>query len=212
MITWKHERFYLKQGLRLIAGIDEAGRGPLAGPVVASAVILPLGAPLPRNYFGVNDSKKLSAEEREELFQIISEKALCIGTGIRSHEEIDRLNILRATMEAMTDAVHQIQTLLTPEFLLVDGNYFKTALSLPFKTIIDGDAYSPSIAAASIIAKVTRDRIMQELHWQYPEYNFFRNKGYATKEHCAAIEKFGQCAVHRRSFKLKHEQTEKLFD
>jgi ribonuclease HII len=212
MISWKHERFYLKQGIRLIAGVDEAGRGPLAGPVVASAVILPLGARLPRNCFGVDDSKKLSPQEREDLFGSISQTALCIGTGICTHQEIDRINILQATMQAMTDAVTQIQQTLTPEFLLIDGNYFKTSLSYPFKTIVDGDAYSPSIAAASIIAKVTRDRIMQELHWQYPEYNFFNNKGYATKEHRDAIKQFGQSPVHRKSFKLKQEQTEELFE
>ncbi|HYM20343.1 MAG TPA: ribonuclease HII [Candidatus Kapabacteria bacterium] len=209
-ISWKYERQFLAEGCRLVAGIDEAGRGPLAGPVVAAAVLLPIESGLPRDCYGLNDSKQLSEGERERLFEIIHENALGIGIGIRSPQEIDKINILTATMLAMTDAVAQLEGTLTPQMLLVDGNYFRTTLRYAFMTIVDGDALSPSIAAASIIAKVTRDRIMRELHAEYPQYNFFRNKGYGTKEHRDAIAKFGFCDVHRRSFKLKSLQ-EQLF-
>jgi ribonuclease HII len=207
-ISWKYERQYLADGVRFVAGIDEAGRGPLAGPVVAAAVLLPLSSKLPKNCFGLNDSKQLTEQEREELFAMIYEQALAIGVGIRSPEEIDKVNILRATMQAMTDAVIELEQSFKPEILLVDGNYFRTTLTYPFRTIIDGDALSPSIAAASIVAKVTRDRIMKAYHTAYPEYNFSRNKGYATREHRDAIAKFGYCDIHRRSFKLKSLQEE----
>jgi ribonuclease HII len=207
-ISWKYEKLFLAEGKRLVAGIDEAGRGPLAGPVVAAAVLLPLENTLPKNCFGLNDSKQLQESEREELFKLIHKQALAIGVGIRSPKEIDTVNILRATMQAMTDAVIELESAIRPEILLVDGNYFRTTLKYPFKTIIDGDALCPSIAAASIIAKVTRDRIMKAYHTAYPEYNFSRNKGYATKEHRDAIVKFGYCDIHRRSFKLKSLQEE----
>jgi len=209
-ISWKFEREYLERGQTNIIGVDEAGRGPLAGPVVAAAVLLSLDRKLPRNCFKFNDSKKLTATEREELYEVVCENAIAKGIGIVSAQEIDEINILRATMKAMTIAVHGLEEsydALKPEILLIDGNYFKTTLSYPYRTIVDGDALSPSIAAASIIAKVTRDKIMQEMHEKYPEYNFKRNKGYATQEHRNAIAKHGQCFEHRRSFKLKEDLT-----
>ncbi|MEP7235235.1 MAG: ribonuclease HII, partial [Ignavibacteriota bacterium] len=209
-ISWKFEREYLDRGQNIIIGIDEAGRGPLAGPVVAAAVLLSLDRKLPRNCFRFNDSKKLSRTEREELHQVVSENALATGIGIVSAKEIDEINILRATMKAMTLAVMNLEEsyqMLKPQVLLVDGNYFKTTLSYPFRTIVKGDALSPSIAAASIIAKVTRDRLMQEMHEIYPHYNFKQNKGYGTREHRNAIAQFGRCAEHRESFRLKEDLT-----
>src|SRR5262249_2482037 len=157
-ISWRIEREYLDQGQKYIVGVDEAGRGPLAGPVVAGAVLLALDRKLPINCFRFNDSKKLSADEREELYAVVCEHAIARGVGIVPAEEIDRINILQATMKAMTIAVRELEQTLTerkPEILLIDGNYFRTELSYPFRTIIDGDALSPSIAAASILAKVT---------------------------------------------------------
>ena len=159
-----------------------------------------------RKIFNFNDSKKLSATNREELYDTICDIAIAYGIGIVSAQEIDEINILRATMKAMTLAVIKLEESfneIKPEILLIDGNYFKTTLSYPFRTIINGDALSPSIAAASIIAKVTRDRIMKEMHEVYPLYNFQKNKGYATQEHRNAIKEHGQCFEHRRSFKLK---------
>jgi len=209
-ISWKFEREYLERGETNIIGVDEAGRGPLAGPVVAAAVLLSLDRKLPRNCFRFNDSKKLTASEREELYEVVNENALAKGIGIVSAQEIDEINILRATMKAMTLAVRQLEESyqeLKPQILLIDGNYFQTTLSYPFRTIIDGDALSPSIAAASIIAKVTRDKIMQEMHELYPQYNFRQNKGYGTREHRDAITLYGQCAEHRKSFKLKEDLT-----
>ena len=209
-ISWKIEREYLSRGEKNIIGIDEAGRGPLAGPVVAAAVLLSLERKLPRNCFKFNDSKKLSAVEREELYEVVNENALAKGIGIVSAQEIDEINILRATMKAMTIAVRKLEEsyqALKPEILLIDGNYFQTTLSYPFRTIVDGDALSPSIAAASIIAKCTRDKIMREMHEMYPQYNFKKNKGYGTREHREAIHLYGQCAEHRKSFKLKEDLT-----
>ena len=209
-ISWKFEREYLERGEKNIIGIDEAGRGPLAGPVVAAAVLLSLDRKLPRNCFKFNDSKKLTAEDREELYDVVNANALASGIGIVSAQEIDEINILRATMKAMTIAVRRLEEsyeMLKPEILLIDGNYFQTTLSYPFRTIIDGDALSPSIAAASILAKVTRDNIMREMDGLYPEYNFKQNKGYATQEHRDAIGKYGPCFEHRRSFKLKEDLT-----
>ncbi len=212
-ISWKIEREYLSRGKKNIIGIDEAGRGPLAGPVVAAAVLLSLDRKLPRNCFKFNDSKKLTATEREELYGVVNENALAKGIGIVSAQEIDEINILRATMKAMTIAVRQLEESyqkLKPEILLIDGNYFKTTLSYPFRTIVDGDTLSPSIAAASIIAKCTRDKIMYEMHEMYPQYNFKQNKGYGTREHRIAIAAHGQCAEHRKSFKLKEDLTIEL--
>jgi ribonuclease HII len=182
-----------KAGIRNIAGVDEAGRGPLAGPVVAAAVILP-----ERCYIeGVDDSKKLVAAKRERLFDIICERAIAVGTGVVSHLDIDEVNILQATFRAMHRAIDSLSA--RPGHLLIDGNRF-SGRGIPFTTIVDGDALCHSIAAASIIAKVTRDRLMIEQDKLYPEYGFARHKGYGTAQHRAAIEQHGLCPIHRRSF------------
>lgn len=176
-----------------ICGIDEAGRGPLAGPVVAAAVILPKDDDI----LYLNDSKQLSASKRDELFDIIKEKAVSYGIGIVSHERIDEINILQATYEAMRAAINQLSP--KPDILLND------AVTIPLVDIeqipiIKGDAKSVSIAAASIIAKVTRDRLMQEYSQKYPEYGFDKHKGYGSKEHIEAIKKYGPCEIHRKTF------------
>lgn len=176
-----------------ICGIDEAGRGPLAGPVVAGAVILPKGLKIPH----LNDSKQLSEKRREELFEIINASALAVGTGIISPERIDEINILQATYEAMRKAVDSLNP---PPDLLLNDAVTIPGISLPQKNIIKGDAKSLSIAAASVIAKVTRDRMMKAYHELFPEYGFDRHKGYGSKEHIEAIRKFGPCPIHRRSF------------
>jgi ribonuclease HII len=178
-----------------IAGVDEAGRGPLAGPVVAAAVILPKGLVID----GVNDSKKLSAKQRERLFHVIHEKALSIGVGIVSHEVIDRINIYQASILAMRKSIEKLS--LTPSIVLADGNSFKHE-SWRYQNIIDGDAKSMTIAAASIIAKVTRDSLMREYHELFPVYGFDRHKGYGTKFHLEALRLHGICPIHRRSFHL----------
>ena len=200
MLSWKNERRLYKDGITCICGVDEAGRGPLAGPVVAAAVILPTAPPLPRDCYNLNDSKKLQPEVREELFDTIKSIAIAYGIGIVSHEEIDKINILKATMRAMTIAVREVEQKLTPQMLVIDGNYFRTELTYPFECIVDGDAISPSIAAASILAKVTRDRIMREFDEVYPQYGFARHKGYATKEHRKMIIEHGFSPIHRLTF------------
>ena len=176
-----------------VAGIDVAGRGPLAGPVVAAAVILDRKA-IPK---GLNDSKLLSEEAREELYPLIVQAALAVGVGEASVDEIDLVNIRQATHMAMARAVRALS--LAPDFALVDGND-APALPCPCDTIVEGDARSVSIAAASIIAKVTRDRMMAALHEQHPGYGWRTNKGYGTEEHLAALARMGPCAHHRRSF------------
>ncbi len=182
-------------GYQAVAGIDEAGRGPLAGPVVAAAVVLP-----PRyEHPDINDSKKLSSRQRERLYAIIQHDAVSIGIGISEAPLIDRVNILQATRLAMKEAV--LELFPPPDFLLIDG-LNRIDLATPQETIIRGDSQSVSIAAASIIAKVSRDRLMEMYHRQFPQYNFLRNKGYGTKEHRAAIVKFGRCKIHRRSFRV----------
>lgn len=184
---------YLK-GYRYIAGVDEAGRGPLAGPVVASAVILdPLHCP-----DGIADSKTLNPEKRELLYEQIQSKAIAIGVGIVDNQEIDRINILRASLKAMELAVTQLKPF--PEYLLVDGP-FKISSAHLQKAIKFGDTVSPLIAAASIIAKVTRDRMMLTYHEQYPTYNFAQNKGYGTREHLQALKIHGCCPLHRKTFR-----------
>jgi ribonuclease HII len=183
-----------QQGHQIIAGIDEAGRGPLAGPVVAAACIIPAGILLP----GVNDSKQLTAEEREELFQVIVEDTrICYGVGIIDSQTIDKINIFQATISAMLAAILQLP--LVPHLLLVDGLKLPHP-SIPAQKIIDGDAKSQSIAAASIIAKVTRDRLMREYHLQWPLYGFNQHKGYATEMHLTALQTHGICPIHRHSF------------
>ncbi|MDY6857046.1 MAG: ribonuclease HII [Thermodesulfobacteriota bacterium] len=181
------------RGFRFIAGIDEAGRGSLAGSVVAAAVILPKN----HTICGIADSKKLSPKKRETLFNAIYEQALAVGVGIVGHREIDRINILQASLKAMHLAVLDLR--FDADYLLVDGIH-SISSSIPQSTIVKGDSKSPSIAAASIIAKVTRDRMMIEYHTLFPEYNFAKNKGYGTKEHKLAIRRFGCCEIHRQSF------------
>lgn len=191
---WHFEEQALKLGYAVSAGVDEAGRGTLAGPVVASAVILPFNKDKFRN---VVDSKKLSSKEREKQFYIIQENAVSIGIGISEVSEIDEFNILNASLFAMERAVKKLEH--SPQILFIDGNY-SINTGLPQKPIVKGDLRSVSIAAASIIAKVTRDRIMEDLHINYPEYNFKKHKGYATKEHIKAIKRYGASKVHRKSF------------
>ena len=190
------EKLAYQKGYKFIAGVDEAGRGPLAGPVVAAAVIFP---PFYSNS-EINDSKQVSARKREELYEIINRDALAVGIGTADADTIDRINILRASLQSMREAVLELS--LSPDFLLIDGLH-KIPLKTPQSPLVKGDTLSVSIAAASIIAKVSRDRIMEMYHRQFPQYNFLRNKGYGTKEHRAAILEFGMCKIHRRSFHLK---------
>ena len=182
----------------MIAGVDEAGRGPLAGPVVSAAVILP------HDFFceGINDSKKLSEKKRDALFPRIMEEAIAVSTGLASHHEIDDINILRASLLSMKRAVENLSSLPgspVPDFLLIDGK-FTLDMDIHQSAIVQGDSKSISIAAASIIAKVTRDAIMKELHEISPAYDFARHKGYPTKAHKDAILKHGPCPVHRLTF------------
>jgi ribonuclease HII len=187
-----------RQGFQVIAGLDEAGRGPLAGPVVAAAVVLPRT----RSMQGVADSKTLKAEQREKALSLIRKRALGIGIGIVEAEEIDRLNILRASLKAMELALQDLS--LSPDCLLIDGLH---TLRLPLnqQAIIKGDGRCLSIAAASIVAKVTRDRLMVDYHERYPQYNFARHKGYGTREHLQAIREHGCCPLHRQSFRTIYQ-------
>ena len=180
----------------LICGVDEAGRGPLAGPVCAAAVILPKGMVIP----GLNDSKKLTDKRRRELFPIIQQEAVSFGIAFASQEEIDEINILQATFLAMRRAIDQLNP--KPDFALIDGNR-ETDFGVPCKTVIKGDSLSANIAAASVLAKVTRDNWMIEAAEKYPGYGFEIHKGYGTKAHYAALEKLGPCAIHRRTFLKK---------
>jgi len=189
------ERKYWRKGISRIAGVDEAGRGPLAGPVVAAAVIFSPGVCI----LGVDDSKKLTASRREELFELIRQSALAYGVGIVSHTAIDRINVLRATMEAMALAVSRLKP--PAEYVLVDGTSCMQG-AVPAKAMVRGDARCFSIAAASIIAKVTRDRIMTEYDRAFPGYGFARHKGYGTPEHLAALRTMGPCEIHRKSFHI----------
>ncbi|NDY70533.1 ribonuclease HII [Desulfobacter hydrogenophilus] len=188
------EKQAMLSGYKVIAGVDEAGRGPLAGPVVSAAVVLPDSFDVP----GINDSKKLSEKKRETLFPVIQNHAIAFGIGMADHEEIDRINILQASLLSMKRAVEDLQ--VRPDYLLIDGK-FTINSTIDQRSVIKGDALSLSIAAASIIAKVTRDRIMAELDLQYPEYGLKRHKGYPTKAHKEAILTHGPCPVHRKSFK-----------
>lgn len=181
------------RGFKLVAGIDEAGRGPLAGPVVAAAVILHPDQPID----GVNDSKKLSEKRREQLFELIIKQAAAVGVGQAGAETIDRINILQATRQAMLEAVRALP--VSPDYLLIDG-ITTIASPLPQQTIKQGDSRSASIAAASIIAKVTRDRLMQDYDRLYPAYGFARHKGYGSAMHLAALQKYGPCPIHRMTF------------
>lgn len=193
---WSIEDTHFENGIRLICGVDEAGRGPLAGPVCAAAVILPPHLQIP----GLNDSKKLTDKRRRELFPIIKEQAIAYGIGLASHEEVDQINILQATYLAMTRAVAQLS--VVPEFVLIDGNRAPD-LALPLQTVVKGDSLSASIAAASVLAKVTRDDLMLAAADTYPGYGFEIHKGYGTKAHYAALTEHGPCAIHRRTFLKK---------
>jgi len=187
-----------RSGFTVIAGIDEAGRGPLAGPVVAAAVVLPRGY----KNGAVRDSKKLTPRSRAILYEVITRDALSIGLGVTEPSVIDRVNILQATLMAMREAVTGLS--LQPDYLLIDG-INRIDLPLTQKTIIRGDSLSLSVACASIIAKVSRDRIMEIYHHQFPQYNFLRNRGYGTREHLEAIHRHGLCKIHRRSFRVSKE-------
>ena len=189
----KEEKKLRNKGYKVVAGLDEAGRGPLAGPVVAAAVILGYGK---NNIKGVKDSKQLTPEQRESLYKVlINNKDIKWGIGIVSEKVIDKINILQATKTAMEKAIKKMQ----PDFLLLDGN-FKIKSEIPQKSVIKGDQKVMSIAMASIIAKVTRDRLMQKYHKKYPLYGFDRHKGYPTKAHFANLKKFGPCKIHRKTF------------
>ena len=183
-----------RQGFRVVAGLDEAGRGPLAGPVVAAAVVLPENLLIP----GVNDSKKLSASRRSALYDRIMDEAVSVGVGICDSSTVDRINILQATLRAMEAAVNDLN--LSPDCLLIDG-ISKTTLNVYQKTIKKGDSLSLSIAAASIIAKVTRDRMMEEYEREYPGYGFAGHKGYGSASHLAAIAAMGPTPIHRLTFR-----------
>lgn len=193
---WEIENSYFEKGVGVICGVDEAGRGPLAGPVCAAAVILPPNLEIS----GLTDSKKLSDKRRRELFPIIREQALAFGIGFASHEEIDEINILQATFLAMERAMAQLQ--VRPELALIDGNREKD-FGLPVRTVVKGDSLSASIAAASVIAKVSRDDVMLEMAQQYPGYGFEIHKGYGTKAHYAALRELGPCPIHRMTFLKK---------
>lgn len=193
---WQIEDGFYAQGVMNICGVDEAGRGPLAGPVCAAAVILPEHLEIP----GLNDSKKLTDKKRRELFPIIQEKALAYGIGFAGQEEIDEINILQATFLAMERALGALA--IRPGLVLIDGNQEKDFV-LPVRTVVKGDSLSANIAAASVLAKVSRDDVMLEFARQYPEYGFDIHKGYGTKAHYAALTQYGPCPIHRRSFLKK---------
>ncbi len=193
---WEIERALHREGVGVVCGADEAGRGPLAGPVCAAAVILPEGIELP----GLNDSKKLTEKKREALFPLIEEKAVAYGIAFATVEEIEELNILRAALLAMDRAIAQLDP--KPALALIDGNTTR-GISIPARSIVGGDAKCASIAAASVLAKVTRDRLMVELAEQYPQYGFDKHKGYGTRAHYAALEAYGPSPVHRPSFLKK---------
>jgi ribonuclease HII len=194
---WEIEDSHFGNGIQIICGVDEAGRGPLAGPVCAAAVILPPHADIP----GLNDSKKLSDKRRRELFPVIKETAVAYGIGIATHEEIDEINILQATYLAMERAIQALS--VKPELALIDGNRARD-FGIPVETVVKGDSRSVSIAAASILAKVTRDDMMLELADTYPQYGFEIHKGYGTKAHYAALDEHGISPIHRMSFLKKY--------
>lgn len=196
MDLWLLENEIYEEGFRLLCGVDEAGRGPLAGPVCAAAVILPRGLAI----VDLNDSKKLTEQKREALFLVICEKALSFGIAFASAEEIEEFNILNATFLAMNRALAQLDP--RPELALIDGNR-NTGIQMPSRCVVKGDARCANIAAASILAKVTRDRYMLEMAEQYPEYHFEQHKGYGTRLHYEALRKYGPSPIHRMSFLKK---------
>jgi len=193
---WEIENSFYSEEIRVICGVDEAGRGPLAGPICAAAVILPAHLELP----GLTDSKKLTDKKRRELFPLIQEQAIAYGIGFATEQEIDEINILQATFLAMQRALDQLS--VRPDLALIDGNREKD-FGLPVKTVVKGDSLSANIAAASILAKVTRDNLMVEMAEKYPQYGFEIHKGYGTKAHYAALREFGASPIHRMSFLKK---------
>lgn len=193
---WAIERELMAQGVTTICGVDEAGRGPLAGPVCAAAVILPPELEIP----GLNDSKKLTDKKRRALYDIIVSEAVSYGIAMASEQEIDEINILQATFNAMERAIEQLH--IPPQMALIDGNRARP-FPVPVQTVIKGDSLSANIAAASILAKVTRDRYMEEMAERYPQYGFEIHKGYGTKAHYAALTEHGTCPIHRRTFLRK---------
>ena len=193
---WEIENACFEEGYKIICGVDEAGRGPLAGPVCAAAVILPPNVEIP----GLNDSKKLTDKKRRELMPIIKETAIAYGIAFASEQEIDEINILQATYLAMHRAIDQLA--VKADLALVDGNRAGD-FGLPVKTVVKGDSLSASIAAASVLAKVTRDDVMLELAEKYPEYAFDVHKGYGTKAHYAALTQYGPSPIHRMTFLKK---------
>ena len=196
LTMWEIEDENYAEGVEVICGVDEAGRGPLAGPVCAAAVILPPHLRIP----GLNDSKKLSDKRRRELFPMICDQALAYGIAFATEQEIDEINILHATFLAMERALAQLK--IRPDLVLIDGNRQKD-FGLPVKTVVKGDSLSANIAAASVLAKVTRDDFMVRQAEQFPEYGFEIHKGYGTKAHYAALEQYGPCPIHRKTFLKK---------
>lgn len=194
MPDYEFEKAAVNSGFSCICGVDEAGRGPLAGPVCAAAVILPEGAVIA----GLDDSKKLTEKKREKLYDIIKQTAVAYSVAYGTLEEIETVNILEATYLAMNRAIEGLT--VKPDFSLIDGNRVPRGIKIPCETIVKGDSKSMSVAAASVLAKVTRDRLMLEYDKKYPEYNFKKHKGYGTKEHTELIKQYGPCEIHRLSF------------
>lgn len=194
MPDYEFEKAAVNSGFSCICGVDEAGRGPLAGPVCAAAVVLPEGAVIE----GLDDSKKLTEKKRERLYDIIKETAVAYSVAYGTLEEIETVNILEATYLAMNRAIEGLN--VKPDFALIDGNRIPRGIKIPCETIVKGDSKSMSVAAASVLAKVTRDRLMLEYDKKYPEYNFKKHKGYGTKEHTELIKQYGPCEIHRLSF------------
>lgn len=194
MPDYEFEKAAVNSGFSCICGVDEAGRGPLAGPVCAAAVILPEGAVIE----GLDDSKKLTEKKREGLYDIIKQTAVAYSVAYGTLEEIETVNILEATYLAMNRAIEGLN--VKPDFALIDGNRVPRGIKIPCETVVKGDSKSMSVAAASVLAKVTRDRLMLEYDKKYPEYNFKKHKGYGTKEHTELIKQYGPCEIHRLSF------------
>lgn len=194
MPDYEFEKAAVNSGFSCICGVDEAGRGPLAGPVCAAAVILPAGAAIE----GLDDSKKLTEKKRERLYDIIKQTAVAYSVAYGTLEEIETVNILEATYLAMNRAIEGLT--VKPDFALIDGNRVPRGIKIPCETIVKGDSKSMSVAAASVLAKVTRDRLMLEYDKKYPEYNFKKHKGYGTKEHTELIKQYGPCEIHRLLF------------
>ena len=197
MPDYSVEKELMNKGYNLVCGVDEAGRGPLAGPVCAAAVILEHDTVID----GLNDSKKLTEKKREALFDVIIEKAVDFSIALVDNERIDEINILEATFEAMEESVHTLKT--APDCAIIDGNRPPKHLNIPCETVVKGDSISMSVAAASILAKVTRDRLMLEMAKIYPQYQFEKHKGYGTALHTQLIKEHGPCAIHRKTFLKK---------